>query len=177
MLSTTPILYCKRAALHHVPDTRPIDPWALPPVPLSSLAEPRLLALGALRRPRGYFTLKVSAMSLSVPLYYSPDFSIIAHTLDPGRMVWFKLYNLTMCLAPPLLCARGVPGNVLRLSVALGDRPGHAGPREEGSILRSTWHGPRRLRPAKGRYRPHSSQSRALSYVTLRRHAQESENA
>ena len=32
MLSATPILYCKRAALHHAPDTRPTDPWALPPV-------------------------------------------------------------------------------------------------------------------------------------------------
>ena len=114
MLRITPILYCKRAALHHAPDTRPIDSWALPPVPLSSLAEPRLLVLGAPRRPRGYFTLKVSAMRLSVLLYYSrvPDrFSIIAHALDPGKTVWFKrlpLYNLTMCLAPPLFCARGV---------------------------------------------------------------------
>ena len=40
MLSTTPFLYCKRAALHHAPDPRPIDPWALPPVPLSSGATP-----------------------------------------------------------------------------------------------------------------------------------------
>ena len=40
-----------------------------------------------------------------------PDcFSIIAHALDPGKTVWFKrlpLYNLTVCLAPPLSCARG----------------------------------------------------------------------
>ena len=101
--------------LHHASDTRPIDPWALPPVPLSSLAEPRLLAQGAPRRLRGYFILKVSAMRLSVPLYYPrvPDrFSIITHALGPGKTVWFKrlypgipLYNR---LTPPLLCARGV---------------------------------------------------------------------
>ena len=63
--------YCKRVALRHAPDTRPIDPWALPPFPLSSLAEPRLLAIDAPRRPRGYFP-------------------IIAHALDPGKTVWFK---------------------------------------------------------------------------------------
>ena len=55
-------------ALHHASDTRPIDPWALPPVPISSLAEPRLLAQGAPRRLRSYFTLNVSATRLSVPL-------------------------------------------------------------------------------------------------------------
>ena len=50
MLSTTPILYCKRAALHHAPDTRPVDPALLPVRnfhSLANLAEPRLLAQGA----------------------------------------------------------------------------------------------------------------------------------
>ena len=50
MLSTTPILYCKRAALHYAPDTRPIDPALLPVRnfhSLANLAEPRLLAQGA----------------------------------------------------------------------------------------------------------------------------------
>ena len=65
--------------------TRPIGPLALSPVPLCSLAEPRLLTPGAPRRPRDY--LKVTATRLSVPLYYSrslvPRLSLLPRAIRP----------------------------------------------------------------------------------------------
>ena len=107
MLSTTPILYCKRAALHHAPDTRPIDPWALPPVPLSSLAEPRLLTLGAPRRPRR--TLKVSVTRvICASVLFLPDHNCTCARPWKNGLVQEATFTITMCLAPPLLCARGV---------------------------------------------------------------------
>ena len=59
-----------------------------------------------------------------------------------------------------------------RLSVALRDHPGHTESREGTGSLRS----PRRLRPATSRYRTRSSRG-FLTYVDLRSHARESENA
>ena len=117
---TTPIdVYCKRAALHHA---RPIDPQALPPVfhslrrgypylctihveqNVSTIAHPVWLPLCNMPGPTPFVCEGgLQATGLPVSLYYSRGAKRF-QDIAPGLVA----SACTTCLAPPLLCARGV---------------------------------------------------------------------